>query len=271
MLTINWFQDWRKARRRNRRRAEERRLLELLGNVDGEPAGAVEGLVVTVVLGGKPDPLRPQRTLADFGRYIRPWWNSVHRVGLHGVVLHDVLTEEFVAAHDSPLVTFVRVAPRDWPLYHERHRLVRDYLQRIHDEFVLITDVSDVAFRRNPFAVLQAACEDQFAVGSEPLLIGESRFMREEMERQFGEVFHSDKTVLNPGILGGRRTRVLAILEEFVAEIAAQAPRLVGTDMSLFNKAIYDRHSPAEWVTGHPLHSRFRGWEFETTAAVIHK
>lgn len=271
MQLLNWIQKWRQSRRRERRRAEERRLLDQLAQVAGEPAAASDGRVITVVLGGKPDPLRPQRTLADFAQYIRPWWNSMHRVGLRGTILHDVLPDEFLAAHASPLVDFVRVVPQDWPLYHERHRLIRQHLARLEDELVLVTDVSDVAFRRNPFEFLRTAGPARFAIGSEPQTIRQSRFMRQEMDRQFGQVVHADRPLLNPGILGGRRERVVDVLDAFINEASTQAPRLNGTDMSLFNKAIHDRFRPEDWLTGHPLHSRFRSWEFNTTAAIIHK
>lgn len=271
MPLFRWMHEWRQARRRERRRVHEQRLLDRLAEVAAEPGADSGGRVVTVVLGGKPDPLRPRRTLADFSRYIRPWWNSIHRVGLRGVILHDVLSDEFLAAHASPLVEFVRVAPGSWPLYHERHRLVRDFLTQADDEFVLITDVSDVAFRRNPFAVLRSAGPRRLGVGSEPVCIGQSRFMREEMERQFGVVLHAERPLLNPGVFGGRRERVLAVLNDVVAEAAERPASLTGTDMSLFNKVMYERFSADDWLTGHPLHSRFRGWEFDTTAAVIHK
>lgn len=271
MALLNWMRECRRRRRRERRQCEERNLLKRLCEVRGEPTLTPGGRVITVVLGGKPDPLRPQRTLADFAEYIRPWWNSMHRVGLRGTILHDVLPEEFLAGQQSPLVDFVRVTPGVWPLYHERHRLIRDYLHEVDDELVLMTDVSDVAFRRNPFDVLREASGRRLGVGSESTLIGASRFMREEMQQQFGDVLYADRTLLNPGIFGGERKRVLALLTDVVAEAAAATVRCAGTDMSLFNKVLYDRYAPEEFLTGHPLHSRFRHWEFDTTAAVIHK
>ncbi|WLD10449.1 hypothetical protein [Planctellipticum variicoloris] len=271
MQLLNWMRTWRRSRRRERRCAEERLLLDRLAQVAGEPGGDWGGRVITVVLGGKPDPLRPQRTLGDFAQYIRPWWSSMHRVGLRGTILHDSLPDEFVETQASPLVNFVRVEPQDWPLYHERHRLIRQHLDRLDDEFVLITDVSDVAFRRNPFEFLRTAGAGRFAIGSEPQTIQQSRFIRQEMDRQFGRVLHPDRPLLNPGILGGRRERVVEVLDAFLEETAARAPDLSGTDMSLFNKAIHDRFCPEDWLTGHPLHSKFRSWEFDTTAAIIHK
>ena len=91
------------------------------------------------------------------------------------------------------------------------------------------------------------------------------------MREQFGRVYFPFRPVLNPGILGGARQMVIRALDQITAMIECLDGRLAGSDMCIVNRALYESFAPGEIFTGPPLHSRFKGWEFETTAAILHK
>lgn len=261
----------RTERRAWRRRRYEARLSRL-SEVETTPAVRRNGCVITVMMTQKPDPQRGAPIASDFLNYIRPWWTTVNRVGLKGVLLHDGLPEEFTRQAATDNVTFVRCDPGPLPILHQRHFAVRDYLAGAKDDFVLVTDVSDVAFKRDPFEMIERF-SDQFRLfmGSEVSTIGRNRCLRSETRQQYGELSHSDRTVMNPGILGGRRTEVLAFLELLTAEILRLGEHLLASDMCIVNRVIHTNYRPEEICTGAPLHSRFRRWEYHTSAAVMHK
>ena len=161
--------------------------------------------------------------------------------------------------------------PGSWPILHDRHRLFRDYLEKSDDEYVLITDISDVAFKRDPFSLIRAdRGQHRLFIGSEQKLIGECRCLRKEVADQFGSMFHAQRQVVNPGIMGGLKKEVIGLLERVIDCIAAQR-RLLNSDMSIVNKVVHDTYSWNELFTGFPLHSRFKKWEYHTDAAILHK
>jgi hypothetical protein len=241
--------------------------LAQLAEVRTEPAVRSCGRVITVVL-RSPDDERP----FDLLQYIRPWWTTVNRVGLRATVLYSGLSQADVRAATTQHVGFVEVAPGARHVFHERHFLVREHLRTISEPAVFITDASDVSFKRDPFSLALAAGEGRrLFIGREKRRIATCKCIRREMRRQFGRVYFPWRPVLNPGIFGGRIETVLEALDAITRVIEEWGDRLTGSDMCLVNRAVYETFRPEEIVTGLPLHSRFKGWEFDTSAAILHK
>lgn len=266
-----------KQQRQNYRQRLTQSRLRQLANVSTQPTQRATGTVLSLMLTSKPDPQRGEKIqLADYAAYLRPWWTTVNRVGLRGVVLHDGLPQQFIASATTDHVRFQQVTLGSWPLLHDRHRLVRDYLRQatdphLGDQHVFVTDISDVAFKRDPFTLIeQDRGQHRIFVGSETKTIASCRCLRQEVTQQFGMLLHGDRQVVNPGILGGTRTEVLWLMERIVHCIAAQS-QLVNSDMAIVNKVVHDNYSPGEIYTGPPLHSQFKRWEFDSPAAILHK
>jgi hypothetical protein len=262
----------RQQRKAWRRRLAERRI-QKLADVVTTPTDGVDsrGSVLAIMLTSKPDPQRGEKISTNYAAYLRPWWNTVNRVGLRGVVLHDGLPDDFVASATTKHVKFRQIEPGEWPILHDRHRLFRDYLQSSDDEYVFVTDISDVAFKRDPFALIRAdRGHHRLFIGSENKLIGESRCLRKEVTEQFGCLLHAHRQVVNPGIVGGLKHEVIRFLERVINCIAEQK-LLLNSDMSIVNRVVHDNYSWSELYTGLPLHSRFKKWEFNSPAAILHK
>ncbi len=250
----------------------DQRRLDRLSEIQTAPATGQHGTVLAVLITSRPDPQRPSRVIDDYARYMRPWWNSVNRIGLRGVVLHDGLPERFLEKAATPHVRFVRMDLGPWPILLERYRMVRDYLRTIDDELVFSTDICDVAFRRDPFDLVRAdPGRHRLFIGSQPQTIGQSRFMRDEMISLYGGVPYTERRIVNTGILGSLREEVLEFLDRLLSHISEIKPRFPRTEMGIVNKVVYDHYRPEELMTGFPLHSEFGAWELNTSAAIIHK
>ena len=260
-----------KQQRKTWRKRRTQRRISRLAEVPTTPARQATGAVLSIMLTSKPDPQRGEKIGVDYATYLRPWWTTVNRVGLKGVVLHDGLPDEFVHATTTEHVRFHRVEPGEWPILHDRHRLMRDFLRDSQESQVFLTDISDVAFKRDPFALIRSDLgKHRLFLGSEPTSIGQSRCLRQEVIEQFGYLLHEERQVINPGILGGLRKDVLELLDQIVECIAKQS-RLVNSDMSIVNRVVHDNYAPSELFTGLPLHSRFKGWQYHSPAAILHK
>lgn len=255
--------------RRERLMAER---LRRLAEVATEPATAWHGRIITVVTRTPKPGQSAQDDKFNLLDYIRPWWTTVNKVGLRGTILYSGIRPEQVAAATTPLVDLVEIHPGGRHVFHERHFLIREFLRSIDDPYIFLTDASDVAFKRDPFPiVLSRRGKSTLFVGREKRRIIGSKCIRNEMRQQFGQVLFPFRPVLNPGILGGSREAVLRALDRVTNLILEYDGRLIASDMCLFNRALYESFLQDEIFTGLPLHSVFKGWEFDTSAAILHK
>lgn len=243
------------------RRRLNRERLDRLAEIETEPARSQGGRVITLVAA------LPGKTL-DVAEYLRPWLSSAQRVGLRGTVLVAGNCELKQAQQLYPEVELRRIQLGTRHLFLERHFAVRDFLRQLEEELVAVTDGGDVAFRRDPFPILGRS--QPLCLGSEAELIGQSHHTSKKLLQAYGDIPHRERRVLNPGIMAGKRTALLELLDLLTAEIS-RLQRPVDCDMGVYNKVVHDHFAPAEILTGEPLHSRFGAWEFDTTAAIIHK
>jgi hypothetical protein len=242
-----------------------------LSDVNVRPVREAVGRVITVAV-RKPTNTTPDIAADALQQYIRPWWTTVNRIGLRGTVLVSGWPDECVRAVHTPLVDTVAVSPGPRHIFFERHRLVREFLSGCSDPLVFVTDGSDVAFKSDPFELVrEAGSKRKLFIGSETHRILFCRCVRREMWRQFGKLWFPLRPVLNPGILGGRREVVIEALDRICEVIDSLGTGVTATDMSSVNRAIHAAFTPDELVTGQPLHSRFKGWEYESAAAILHK
>ena len=126
-----------------------------------------------VILGayfaGKSHPQHGQTVTASSFDYFAGWYHSICRLGLHGVLLHDHLSESFAAKYEQWFATlggnarggsfrFQRVQPGDFTVGDERFFLFRDCLKGAESNqvrHVFIVDVADAWFRADPFGLLE--------------------------------------------------------------------------------------------------------------------
>ncbi len=264
-----WFT--KQQRRRWRARRNQRRL-HRLSTVETSPATNSTGRVISVVMKPTPDPQCGEKNSSDYLDYMKPWWTTVNRVGLRGTILHDGLPEDCIDKATTDRTGFELVDRSELPILHDRHRVVRDYLEQIDEQYVFVTDIADVAFKRDPFELI-AQDEDahRLFIGSERKTIRESRCIRTDVTDQFGSLLYAERRIVNPGILGGRRTEVIELMNRVLRCIEEFKERLLDSDMAIINKVVYDNYRASELFTGFPLHSTFRKWEYHTSAAIMHK
>jgi hypothetical protein len=257
------------------RRARRERIYQAhiarLCHIQSVPAKGKDGTVVAVMMSRKPDAQRGSY-VTDTLNYMKPWLNSVNATGLRGVVLHDGLPDSVIDEASTEHIRFERCGTSSLPILYHRHLAALDYLSTLSDPLVLITDISDVAFRRDPFEIIKSQAEKKrLFIGSELKTLGKTRCLMNDMTEQYGKAEFRDRLVVNPGILGGKVSDVMDFLRFLIAEIEAKQATLITSDMAMINMVFHRNYSIADVVTGMPLHSRFRKWEYSTDAAIIHK
>ena len=230
----------------------------------------MHNVVLTVYLTDRPDPQRNITWKPDDSKVVSTWIKSLTRCGLRGIIFHDNLSPEFTEDWASANVSFEQVHwHTPWTAAEERIRIYRDWLRDNQCEFALTTDLSDVEFYYDPFRIIRD--QGTLYIGSESLLIGNTKIMCQWMERTYGKVTDEEKPILNPGIVGGQRDTMFSFLSRWLDEMGrAITPTPPPHDITAFNRLVYREN--VHYVTGHPLHTVFRkNQNANSGAAIRHK
>lgn len=164
--------------------------------------------VITVLLSQTPDPQRQNQRMSADPALLTAWAQSIK--GARKIVLADQIT----SLPACPEVTVVSVPPKsDMSPYFLRWLHIYHYL-RDHPEItnVWITDGTDVTMLREPWEFME---EDTLYVGDEHSTYSNPWFnaVNSHPELRAFIADHVDQQVINAGLLGGERDRVILVVQ----------------------------------------------------------
>lgn len=229
--------------------------------------------------------------------YIRPWYDSIVKNKLNGIILHDGLNEEFIRQYENEFVQFRKVTYGNYSIFEERWFAYYQFIHIAKVKMVFLTDCNDVFITKNPF---------QLALNANKLYIGRdcvnkiyhSGWLEEERKRFEKDAdFQFPKTyvyqnVYNAGVVGGEASVVKAMVAEII-NLTLRTQTEGHKDMTLINLVIHQHYpnqleyraahkplvnpktdphaSQKHLVSGYPLNSLFKGYEYDSEAYFIHK
>ncbi|WP_288373828.1 hypothetical protein [uncultured Algoriphagus sp.] len=183
-----------------------------------------ELIVLSNYFTSKNDPVRGIRQKNDNFAYIASWYESIHDLGLRGIVFYDALSADFLRMYNSKRVTFVRCQLGIYSLNDERFFIFKEFLAKIQKEiFVITSDINDVVFNKDPLPLLKADSEKLF-LGRGDRRSWKSGTWTLKAIKAFHEKYRGKLPpsifyfpVLNPGTLGGKRSNILTLFEKMCA------------------------------------------------------
>ncbi|EGD78948.1 hypothetical protein PTSG_01921 [Salpingoeca rosetta] len=205
-------------------------------------------LVLSSWMSFRPDTQRYNTLGCTNPAYIAGWYESIMTMGLRAVVLHDCLSPGLVAALQNDNITFERVEHdmssnihfKQSP-YDVRFVLYSEYLRRSeqqHLTHVLMTDMSDVRFRRDPFSAMRARPDVEIFIGAETLSFRHNPYVSEYLEwcaPAYAPLLHHpafQHTIPpNCGVVGGQY---------------ASTVRLLAHVVKLYKQRTYEKHACME-------------------------
>ena len=113
-----------------------------------------ENVIMTTYFCNKNDPQRPKRAPCNDFQYIKPWYNSIKKLGLNGVIFHDGMDETFIKKYQNDKIKFVYVDSNsyEFSLNDLRYFVYLDYIKKHKNiENIFMTDGNDVIVVKNPF------------------------------------------------------------------------------------------------------------------------
>lgn len=256
-----------------------------------------EELILTCYFTQKKDPQLGIVRINPEIDYIRPWYLSIVKNKLHGIILHDGLNDDFIKAYENEFVQFRKVIYGNYSIFEERWFAYYLFVKDTNVQRIFLTDCNDVIITKNPF---------QIKIRQETLYIGRdctnkiyhSGWLEEERRRYEKDAntrlptTYLYQNVYNAGVVGGSRSVILALSAEMI-NLTLKTNTDVHKDMTLINLVIHN-HFPVvlnysashkrlvdpnndpfasceNIISGYPFNSLFKGFENDSDAYFIHK
>lgn len=255
-------------------------------------------VIVTCYFAKKSDPQTGiLRNSADFA-YIQPWYDSMLKINVHGIILHDGLEEEFINRFQNEQIQFRFCELGNYSIFEERWLIYHILLNQLPKlEKVFFTDSNDVYITQNPFSFIRN--NTSLYVGRDSSnRIKDSGWLKEECDKFIEESnYPLPKTytyqwVYNAGVAGGSRNLMFFFTAE-MSKLIFKAMSNYHKDMTLLNIVIHEHFFPQlssgnynqklvdtrndlfashkNLVTGFPFNSGFKDLDLTSTALFIHK
>ena len=202
-------------------------------------------------------------------QYMLDWYLSLKQLGMEAVIFHDGLDLGFMhrILKDYTRISFVLVPSlQNRSTNDARFYAYQRYLDDHPDiSMVMLTDISDVRFQRNPFPFMHLLGDNVY-VGTDIDVFPSIKYMpwiSGKLETCFGHYAASGSlhclseldTVYNAGVIGGSRHVVMAVLW-WVTHYLDHSPTHLNCNMAAVNVALH-KHFYRRIFTGFPLVSRF--------------
>lgn len=236
------------------------------------------------------------RRAADI-EYIAPWYRSVEKLGITGIIIHDGLEEAFISQYQTERISFRRYTPGDYSIFEERWIAYYLFLSQSNIQKAFFADINDVYITKAPFELIDN--DLTLYVGRDNAnKIKNSEWMLAELadyERASdttAPLLYRYQYVYNAGVIGGSRQVMLFLISRVVDSIVKTKANS-HMDMTILNLCIHkyffphidinllssrfttpeddQRASHRYLVTGYPFNSNFKAFDLGSDAYFIHK
>jgi hypothetical protein len=205
---------------------------------------------------------------------MRGWYESVKRIGVDAVIIHNELSDEFIDRYQTDKIQFIRWEKQNRPSYNdERFYAYYEYIT-LHEDItrVICTDLYDVVFYQNPFDLMNKQPEYDVFAGSEHTGKWSAKWMInkcKEMKFPTSRQNFSSPFMYNAGIMGGTRERMLQLFKCMI-DCFSQIDKRFNANMPVYNHCL-DQLEFFKIFTGFPLHNVFNSNKVTNGLYIKHK
>lgn len=229
--------------------------------------------------------------------YIAPWYDSVKKINGFGIIIHDGLDEEFIKAYSTTKIKFVKFNYGSYSIFEERWIGYYLLLKNTNIEKAFFTDCNDVFITSDPFSKLKINNKKLYVGRDQADRFGDSRWVTDELDKfQIDSGLKAPKTLyhqplFNAGVVGGDKNMLIVYISQ-ILNLLFHSKSEDHKDMTLVNWALHnmfvmplkdksetvlvdvknDFAKECEYIiSGYPLNSPFKSFEFDSDAIFIHK
>ena len=229
--------------------------------------------------------------------YIAPWYNSISKLNVTGIIIHDGLDQSFIDQYQTNRILFRKYTPGNYSIFEERWMAYYLFLSQSKIQRAFLSDINDVYITGNPFTrfnqnlTLYVGRDIANKIKDSGWMLTELSNFEKEAQFRAPQLFQH-QYVYNAGVIGGSRSILLFLISR-VIDYVLRGHTSDHKDMTILNLCIYDHFFPlissdlsgpklntddedkkashAHLVTGYPLNSRFSRQELTSDAYFIHK
>lgn len=254
-------------------------------------------LIVTCYFTRKEDPQLGITRIQPDIEYIRPWYDSLIKLKLDGVILHDGLDVAFISQYENEHIKFRRIEYGNYSIFEERWFAYFQVMDQLHLDNVFFTDINDVYITKNPF--LWCNQPNTLYIGRDNAnKIRHSGWLEAEQKRFEKDAnivvsaLYKYQHVYNAGVVGGDVAIVKALAASII-NYTLMTTTKEHKDMTLINLSIFSNFpvrlyyntlekklvnvlndpfvNNEHLFSGYPLNSAFKSYELDSDAFFIHK
>ena len=219
-----------------------------------------KNVIMTTYFCNKKDPQRLSKAPCNDFKYIKPWYTSVKKLGLNGIIFHDGLSENFIRKYETNKIKFIyKKTHQVFSLNDYRYFIYLDYINE-HPEIenIFMTDGNDVTVVNDPFTFIKPR---NIYVGSE--IKGDKMYVLDKLNNINANKNNNKlklDTIYNAGILGGNRENVIKFIKKmiYIFNLVDNKNKDKNNNMAVFN---ITSENTKNIITGAPLHSDFKEFQ----------
>jgi len=210
-------------------------------------------------------------------QYIKPWYESISKLGLNGIVFYDNLEQDFVDKYKTDTIDFIKVETSSYSNNDWRFFVYRDYFTNKDYDNIFLTDGSDVTIVKNPDEIVSEYSNIDFFLCKDSITLAEFPYLQvhQQVKWMNTEWFyknHHSLPLINMGVIGGRSENILNFLDLFCqARIKLSNPDF-NADMWVGQYVFRYHLSHKNLLIGDPFTSIFKGYQtHRSDVYFIHK
>ena len=229
--------------------------------------------------------------------YIKEWYESVKKLNINTIIIHDGIDEQFINEYETEKIKFRIFYAGNHPIIDERWIIFYMFMMKTKIKKAFFTDIGDVIVTRSPFELISE--KNQLFIGRDNAnkirlsgwILNEVKKFLKETQTKLPSSFYF-QSLYNVGIVGGNRNVILFLLGNVIEHILL-SDESTYKEMTIFNIVIHKYFFPKlsysesdqimvnsnndadathnHLISGFPLNSLFKEYEYNSDAFFIHK
>ncbi len=201
--------------------------------------------------------------------YIKPWYESVKKLSLQGVIFYDGLTEDFVEEFSTDKIKFVYSdsSSQNYSNLDYRWFCYRAFLEENKFESVFISDCSDVSVVKDPSLLLKDQrgydfflCKDSETFDTFPYFDIHKKYNWSCYVEMLLKKNSLD--LINMGVVGGSYQNIIDFLDKYLKiRLSMEDDKFDQADMWVGNYIFRSYFKNKSLLIGEPFTSEFKKYQ----------
>lgn len=206
------------------------------------------------------------RVIQNDIQYIEPWYNSMNKLNLDGIIFYDNLTEDFVDKYETDKIKFICVDTSKYSNNDWRFFVYRDYFSQNKYDAIFLTDGSDVSVVQDPQRILEQYKYIDFFLCKDSILLNQFPYISIHNQAKWDNLQWFAKNaktlpLINMGVIGGSYNNMQEFLKHFCETRIQLSNPDFNADMWVGQYVFRHKLAHKNLLLGEPFTSNFKQYE----------